>query len=118
MAVIAAATAEHEDGGRRDRGGAGDAGHDGVGEPHPDRAPAGFHFSTASGGVRYECYPPDSLTFNLKALGIRMGHANIGITLDRYGDLMPGNEDEAAKLLDDYLKRSDTSARLAQIPGS
>ena len=35
-----------------------------------------------------------------------MGHANIGITMDRYGHLMPGNEDEAAALMDGYLERS------------
>ena len=31
------------------------------------------------------------------------GHANISITLDRYGHLMPGSEEEAAGLLDSYL---------------
>jgi integrase len=35
-----------------------------------------------------------------------MGHASITITLDRYGHLMPGNEDEAAGLLDAYLERA------------
>ncbi|MDP8943141.1 MAG: site-specific integrase [Actinomycetota bacterium] len=40
---------------------------------------------------------------NAKALSTYMGHANIGITLDRYGHLMPGNEEEAAGLLDRYL---------------
>jgi integrase len=40
---------------------------------------------------------------NAKALSTYMGHANIGITLDRYGHLMPGNEEEAAGLLDSYL---------------
>jgi integrase len=40
---------------------------------------------------------------NAKALSTYMGHANIGITLDRYGHLMPGNEAEAAGLLDTYL---------------
>jgi integrase len=40
---------------------------------------------------------------NAKALSSYMGHANISITLDRYGHLMPGNEDEAADLLDAYL---------------
>jgi integrase len=40
---------------------------------------------------------------NAKALATYMGHANIGITLDRYGHLMPGNEAEAAGLLDTYL---------------
>jgi integrase len=45
---------------------------------------------------------------NAKALSTFMGHANISITLDRYGHLMPGAEDEAAGLLDAYLH----SARL------
>jgi integrase len=42
---------------------------------------------------------------NAKALSTYMGHANISITLDRYGHLMPGNEDEAAALLDAFLAR-------------
>lgn len=40
---------------------------------------------------------------NVKALSTYMGHASITITLDRYGHLMPGNEAEAAGLLDAYL---------------
>jgi integrase len=44
-----------------------------------------------------------------------MGHANISITLDRYGHLMPGNEEEAAGLLDAYLERADAAARLADL---
>jgi integrase len=48
---------------------------------------------------------------NAKALSTFMGHANISITLDRYGHLMPGSEGEAADLLDSYLaeqrKRSE-----------
>ena len=43
---------------------------------------------------------------NAKALSTYMGHANIAITMDRYGHLMPGNEDEAAGLLDAYLQRN------------
>jgi integrase len=43
---------------------------------------------------------------NAKALSTYLGHANIAITLDRYGHLMPGNEDEAAGLLDAYLTRA------------
>jgi integrase len=42
---------------------------------------------------------------NANALSTYMGHASITITLDRYGHLMPGNEDEAAELLDAYLAR-------------
>jgi len=49
---------------------------------------------------------------NAKALSAYMGHASITITLDRYGHLMPGNEEEAAALLDAYLDRERTrSAR-------
>lgn len=48
---------------------------------------------------------------NAKALSTFMGHANISITLDRYGYLMPGSEAEATELLDAYLatqrKRSE-----------
>ena len=52
---------------------------------------------------------------NAKALQTYMGHASITITMDRYGHLMPGNESEAAGMLDDYLLRADTGARLAQL---
>jgi integrase len=53
-----------------------------------------------------------------KALSSYMGHAGIQITLDRYGHLMPGNEVQAAGLLDAYLARADTAARLAQLEGA
>jgi integrase len=32
-----------------------------------------------------------------------MGHASITVTMDRYGHLMTGSENEAAALLDAYL---------------
>jgi hypothetical protein len=35
-----------------------------------------------------------------------MGHANIAITYDLYGHLMPGSEAEAAGLLEAFLARS------------
>ncbi len=35
----------------------------------------------------------------------RMGHSSITVTLDRYGHLMPGNEEEAAGMLEEYLTR-------------
>jgi integrase len=47
---------------------------------------------------------------NAKALSTYMGHSSITITLDRYGHLFPGNEDEAAGLLDAYLKRAKGAA--------
>jgi integrase len=43
---------------------------------------------------------------NAKALSTYLGHASVTITYDRYGHLMPGNEEEAAELLDAYLKRA------------
>lgn len=52
---------------------------------------------------------------NAKALSTYCGHANISITMDRYGHMMPGSETEAAGLLDAYLARADTGARLAQL---
>ncbi len=43
---------------------------------------------------------------NAKALSTYLGHSSVTITYDRYGDLMPGNTDEAAALLDSYLVRA------------
>jgi integrase len=43
---------------------------------------------------------------NAKALATYLGHASVTITYDRYGHLMPGNEQEAADLLDAYLRRT------------
>ena len=44
---------------------------------------------------------------NTKALSTYMGHSTITITLDRYGHLLPGNETEAAQLLDTWLTRAE-----------
>jgi integrase len=52
---------------------------------------------------------------NIKAISTFMGHSSIQITLDRYGHLLPGSEDEAADLLDAYLERANTQARLVQV---
>ncbi|HZQ80716.1 MAG TPA: tyrosine-type recombinase/integrase [Gaiellaceae bacterium] len=41
---------------------------------------------------------------NSKALSTYMGHSTITITLDRYGHLLPGNEAEAAGLLEHWLR--------------
>ena len=48
---------------------------------------------------------------NAKALSTYLGHSSIQITLDRYGHLMPGNEDEAVALVDAYLKRASGTNR-------
>lgn len=52
---------------------------------------------------------------NAKALATFMGHSSIKVTYDLYGHLMPGSEREAAGLLDAYLQRADTQARLAAV---
>jgi hypothetical protein len=39
----------------------------------------------------------------------------VAITLDRYGKLFEAQERKAAGLLDAYLFRADTEARLAQV---
>ena len=43
---------------------------------------------------------------NAKALSTYMGHSSITITLDRYGHLMPGNEEEAAEMARALPRRS------------
>jgi integrase len=43
---------------------------------------------------------------NTKALSTYMGHSSITITLDRYGHLLPGNEQQAATLLDRWLQQA------------
>ncbi len=45
------------------------------------------------------------------ALSTYMGHANISITLDLYGHLLPGSENEAAELLDAYLASQRAGSR-------
>lgn len=47
---------------------------------------------------------------NAKALSTYLGHASIQITLDRYGHLMPGSEDEAVALVDKYLNNAAEAA--------
>jgi hypothetical protein len=37
-----------------------------------------------------------------------MGHSSITITLDRYGHLLPGNETQAAQLLETWLQTNQT----------
>jgi integrase len=50
-----------------------------------------------------------------KAITTFTGHASIQTTYDLYGKLMPGSEAEAAALVDAYLERANTQARLAQL---
>ena len=53
---------------------------------------------------------------NAKALSVYMGHASITITLDRYGHLFPGNEEQAAALIDSNLDRTEGQPRGADRP--
>jgi integrase len=43
---------------------------------------------------------------NPKAIQTYMGHANIAITFDTYGHLMPGSHDEVRERMDLYLATS------------
>lgn len=52
---------------------------------------------------------------NAKALSTYMGHSSITITLDRYGHLMPGNEEQAADLLDAYLGHEAAPVQLVSV---
>jgi hypothetical protein len=50
---------------------------------------------------------------NAKALSEFMGHSSIQVTLDKYGHLMPGAENEAASRLDALLENAARKARKA-----
>ncbi len=52
---------------------------------------------------------------NAKALSQFMGHSSIKVTFDLYGHLMPGSEREAAGMLDAFLERASSQARLAAV---
>jgi integrase len=53
---------------------------------------------------------------NAKALSTYLGHASVTITYDRYGHLMPGNESEAAALLETYLESSRATVARQSSP--
>jgi hypothetical protein len=53
---------------------------------------------------------------NVKALSTFMGHATVAITLEVYGHLLPGSEDEAAGLLDTYPVTARLAPLLARRP--
>jgi integrase len=51
---------------------------------------------------------------NVKTVSTYLGHARIQITLDLYGHLFPGHEDEAASMLDAYFARAAGGSTAAQ----
>jgi integrase len=52
---------------------------------------------------------------NAKALSTFMGHANIAMTFDVYGHLMPNGGDEARERIDSYLARLDGAPALRAV---
>jgi len=52
---------------------------------------------------------------HVKALSTFMGHANIRITLDQYGHLLPGAEDEAPGLLDAFSPARSAPPRSSRL---
>ena len=65
---------------------------------HTDLTPIGLHECRHT----YATYMI-AAGINSKALSTYMGHSTITITLDRYGHLLPGNETQAAQLLETWL---------------
>lgn len=53
---------------------------------------------------------------SLERIGDYVGHGSTYMT-DRYRHLLAGHEQEAARMLDEYLARADTAARIEQIDG-
>ncbi len=54
---------------------------------------------------------------NIKALQTFMGHTSITVTIDLYGHMLPGSEDEAAALLDCYLLSASTNGLRGEARG-
>jgi integrase len=52
----------------------------------------------------------DPAGINTKALSTYMGHASITITVDRYGHVLPGNEHQAANLLEHWLQHTSANS--------
>ena len=50
----------------------------------------------------------------LERVGDYVGHSSAWMT-DKYRHLLEGHEAEAARMLDEYLARADTGARLTQM---
>jgi len=56
--------------------------------------------------------------FNPKTIQTMLGHASIQQTYDRYGHLFPGAEEEAARMLDDFLEaKAEDSAEVGKQTG-
>jgi integrase len=51
---------------------------------------------------------------SLERIGDYVGHSSTYMT-DRYRHLLEGHEQEAARMLDEYLARADTAARIEQL---
>jgi integrase len=76
--------------------------------PEHDAAPLA---AIALHECRHSCISPwIAAGVNIKVASTMAGHATIAITLDRYGHLMPGAEDEALAKINAYTTRSGTAA--------
>ena len=51
---------------------------------------------------------------SLERIGDYVGHGSTYMT-DRYRHLLEGHEQEAARMLDEYLARADTQSRIGQL---
>jgi diguanylate cyclase (GGDEF)-like protein len=53
---------------------------------------------------------------NVQTISALLGHSSVQDTLDRYGHLVPGTEDETVLLVDAYLQRITTAHQRPQSP--
>lgn len=78
--------------------------------------PIGFHECRHTAASMMIAAMAASGTFNPKVIQQAMGHANISMTYDRYGHLFPGDLEQLAKAMDEYLRAAaDERARKAQL---
>jgi hypothetical protein len=57
---------------------------------------------------------PRVVPLSLERIGDYVGHSSAYMT-DRYRHLLEGHEDETRRLVDAYLARADTAARVEQL---
>jgi integrase len=86
-----------------------------TGRPIQDRADAAWKAAGLERVTLHACrhlYASMSIAagVNAHALSRYMGHGGIQVTLDLYGHLFPGNENEASAIFDAYLKRAFTAS--------
>lgn len=50
---------------------------------------------------------------HVKVISTRLGHSSIRVTMDRYGHVMPGLDDQVADMLDNLVSPEQSHLRIA-----